>query len=277
MRARLATQAARPDAANEDFAAVSPSAAVLLDGAGIPRGLESGCVHGVAWFARTLGTTLLAETADPAGRPLADCLARAIDRVRLLHEGACDLAHPGSPTATVVALRVLADQLEYLVLADSSLVLTSTSGTTEVVTDRRLDDVLQGTREAIDRIPLSDPGYPAAFSEHILAVRHLRNSPGGFWVASPDPAVAGHALTGTRPLACLRSALLLSDGASRPADLFGLASFADLTAVAAGDDGPAELIRQVRAAEATDPDGRRWKRSKARDDATVVYCDQLAG
>jgi hypothetical protein len=274
MRARLATAPARPGAANEDFAAVSPSAAVLLDGAGIPRGLESGCVHGVAWFARTLGALLLAEAGDPAARPLADCLARAIGGVRLLHEGACDLAHPGSPTATVIAIRIAAGQLEYLVLADSSLILTGTAGDTEVITDRRLDEVLRGTRDAIDRIPLTDPGYADAFREHILAVRHLRNSPGGFWVASPDPAVAEHALTGLRPLAGLDSALLLSDGASRPADLFGLAAFADLVAVAA-QAGPAELIRQVRAAEATDLDGRRWKRSKARDDATAVYCDQL--
>jgi hypothetical protein len=37
------------------------------------------------------------------------------------------------------------------------------------------------------------------------------------------------------------------------------------------------LIRQVRAAEAADPRGRRWQRSKATDDATVVYCDQLGG
>ncbi len=273
VRALLATAPARTGAANEDFAAVTPSAAVLLDGAGIPRGLESGCVHGVAWFARTLGGMLLGEVGDPAARPLPDCLARAIERVRLLHEGNCDLAHPGSPTATVIAVRISADDLEFLVLADSSLVLTGTDGGTEVITDRRLDEVLQGTRDTIDRVPLSDPGYAAAFREHILAVRHLRNSPGGFWVASPDPAVAGHALTGARPLRGLGSALLLSDGASRPADLFGLASFADLVAAASTD--PAEVIGQVRAAEATDPDGARWKRSKVCDDATVVYCDQL--
>ena len=46
------------------------------------------------------------------------------------------------------------------------------------------------------------------------------------------------------------------------------------------DQGPAGLIRQVRAAEASDPDGARWPRSKARDDATALYWAQagpLAG
>src|SRR6266581_4894558 len=40
------------------------------------------------------------------------------------------------------------------------------------------------------------------------------------------------------------------------------------------DHGPAELVRQVRAAEASDPDGRRWPRGKSRDDATIVYWPQ---
>ena len=82
MRVQLATVAAGSGAQNEDFAAATPAAAVLLDGAGIPQGLESGCVHGVAWFARTLGTVLLAHIADPASGQLADCLHDAIERVR---------------------------------------------------------------------------------------------------------------------------------------------------------------------------------------------------
>jgi hypothetical protein len=273
MRVVLATAPARPDMENEDFAAVTSSAAVLLDGAGIPAGLESGCVHGVAWFARTLGTALLAEMSGPAASSLTGCLRDAIRRVRLLHEGGCDLSHPGSPTATVVAIRPRAGQLEHLVLADSSLVLTGTDGGTRVVTDRRLDEVCGPLRAALDRVPMSDVRRAAAFRDHIQAVSRLRNTPGGFWVASADPAVAEQALTGRSPLRGLASALLLSDGASRLADLFGLVSFA-LAALAARD-GPAELIRQVRTAEAADPAGERWKRSKALDDATAVYCDQL--
>ena len=265
---------ARPGGVNEDFAAVSPSAAVLLDGAGTPRGVETGCVHGVAWFARMLGTVLLAEIEDPAARPLADCLAAAISRVRPMHEGACDLAHPGSPTATVLAIRVAAGQLYYLALADSSIVLTGADGGSEVITDRRLDEVLSSTRATVRNISLSDPGYPEAFRQHILEVQRVRNRPGGFWVASPDPAAARNAVTGSRPLAGLRSVLLLSDGASRPADLFGLETFAGL-AERAWVHGPGDLVRLVREAEASDPDGRRWRRSKAHDDVTAVYCDEL--
>jgi hypothetical protein len=273
MRARMATAPAWPDADNEDFAAIAPSAAVLLDGAGIPAGIESGCVHGVAWFARRLGTALLARLCEPSGGPLAACLRAAIAEVRSLHGGACDLEHPVTPTATVVAIRVRGDTLEHLVLADSSLVLTQADGA-QVVTDRRLDGALRGSRSALDRMPLRDPAYAAAFRDHMRAVQRVRNTPGGFWVAAADPAVAEHALTGSCPLSGLESALLVSDGASRLTDLFGLVSWAGLTAIVRRD-GPAELIRQVRAAECADPDGSRWPRSKATDDITVVYCDQL--
>ncbi|WP_025620155.1 hypothetical protein [Salinispora cortesiana] len=35
--------------------------------------------------------------------------------------------------------------------------------------------------------------------------------------------------------------------------------------------GATELIRQVRAAEQSDPDGTRWPRNKRSDDATAVF------
>lgn len=274
MRAQLATAPGTAGAENEDFAAASATAAVLLDGATTPPGHEIGCVHGVAWFARTLGALLLAACDDPASGSLTECLRGSISQVRSLHGSSCDLTHPGTPTATVVAIRVRTGTLEYLVLADSSLVLTTDAGDTEVISDRRLSEVLADSRAALARVPPDHPGRPAAFRAHAATVRRLRNAPGGFWVASPDPAVAEHALTGFRPLASLRSALLLSDGVTRLTEDYGLATLAELMQ-AARLEGPARLIRWVRAAEESDPDGTRWKRRKLSDDATAVYCDDL--
>jgi NAD(P)-dependent dehydrogenase (short-subunit alcohol dehydrogenase family) len=37
------------------------------------------------------------------------------------------------------------------------------------------------------------------------------------------------------------------------------------------EGGPEELLRRVRAAEAVDPEGRQWPRTKRSDDATAVY------
>ena len=66
MRLTMATDPGSPGWPNEDYACIGPGAAVLLDGSTtVPRDADIGCVHGVAWYARTLATTLLAEDLDP--------------------------------------------------------------------------------------------------------------------------------------------------------------------------------------------------------------------
>jgi hypothetical protein len=120
MQVTLATDPGTPGWPNEDFAAVAPGAAVLLDGCTtVPRTRDTGCRHGVAWYARTLGSALLgAITADPAP-PLADALAAAIAAVRASHEATCDLANPATPAATVTAVRVTPGGADLLALSDS--------------------------------------------------------------------------------------------------------------------------------------------------------------
>ncbi|MGJ5832831.1 protein phosphatase 2C domain-containing protein [Streptomyces ossamyceticus] len=269
MRFALATLPAEPDRENEDFAAAAPGAAVVLDGAGV-GGAETGCTHGVAWFSGTLGALLLrCMTASPS-RPLADCLADSISLVRSLHEDSCDLAYRASPTSTVVAARLGGEVLEYFVLGDSSLLLADRDGRTTVVTDRRLDEVGKRLRGAVDQLPTGSPEHSAALAEYRDALTGLRNRPGGFWIAGPDPRAAEHALTGAVPVDSLASVTLLSDGATRLVDRFELADWPEVLSVL-DSFGPDELIRRVRDAEADDPAGRRWPRGKARDDATALH------
>ncbi|MGW5610168.1 integrase [Streptomyces sp. NPDC003753] len=269
MNVTLGSQPAEPERENEDFAAAAFGAAVLLDGAGV-AGAETGCVHGVAWFSSTLGGLLLSAIAAHPTRPLADCLADSIRDVRSLHEDTCDLAYRASPTSTVVAVRAHAGALEYLVLGDSTLLLAETDGSTAAVTDQRLDDVGKRLRGPVDALPTGSPEHSAALAEYRDALTGLRNRPGGFWIAGPDPQAAEHALTGSVPLDSLASVTLLSDGATRLVDSFQLADWKEALAVL-DSTGPDGLIRLVREAEADDPDGWRWPRGKARDDATALH------
>ncbi|MEU1517215.1 integrase [Streptomyces sp. NPDC005811] len=269
MNVALGSQPADPGRGNEDFAAAAPGAAVLLDGAGV-AGAETGCLHGIAWFSATLGGLLLSTiTAHPA-RPLADCLADSIRVVRSLHGDGCDLTYKASPTSTVVAVRANTGGLEYLVLGDSTLLLADKDGKTTAVTDQRLDEVGKRLRGPVDQLPTGSPEHAVALAKYRDALTGLRNRTGGFWIAGPDPQAAGHALTGVAPLDSLMSVTLLSDGATRLVDSFGLATWEGVLAVL-GSSGPDELIDRVREAEASDPDGRRWPRGKAQDDATVVH------
>ncbi|MFJ8947990.1 integrase [Streptomyces sp. NPDC102395] len=269
MRVALDSLPGEPGRDNEDFAAAAPGAAVLLDGAGV-AGAETGCAHGVAWFSATLGGLLMSTiTAHPA-RPLAECLADAIRAVRSLHEDTCDLTFRASPTSTVIAVRLDAGALEYLVLGDSSLLLAERDGAPSVVTDRRLDDVGKRLRGPVDVLPTGSPEHSAALAEYRSALTGLRNQPGGFWIAGPQPRAAEHALTGAVPLESLTSVTLLSDGATRLVDRFQLATWQQTLDVLTSS-GPRELLRRVREVEAGDPEGRRWPRGKSRDDATVLH------
>ncbi|MFI9420094.1 FtsK/SpoIIIE domain-containing protein [Streptomyces werraensis] len=214
MNVALGTLPAEPDQQNEDFAAAAPGAAVLLDGAGV-AGAETGCVHGIAWFSSTLGGLLLGNIAQDPARPLTGCLADALRGVRSLHEDTCDLTYRASPTSTVVAVRVGGGALEYLVLGDSTLLLAGQDGKTTAVTDDRLDQVGKQLRAPVDRLPTGTPEHAAALAQYRDDLTGLRNRPGGFWIAGPEPRAAEHALTGTVPLETLASVTLLSDGATR--------------------------------------------------------------
>jgi hypothetical protein len=229
MRVMLATSPGTPGWPNEDYAAVSPGAAVLLDGATTsPPGGDTGCAHGVAWFARTLGTTLLAAITAVPHRTLADALATAISDVRALHQHTCDLAHPSTPAATVTAVRADPGGISYLALADSTI----------------------AARYRDHRPPL------------IITDTHP--------AARATPKAAHRATTGLLPRHDLDGIALLSDGAARITDHYQLMDWPDVLALASGH-GPGELLRQLRAAEQADPDGARWPRRKASDDATIIY------
>jgi hypothetical protein len=268
MHAAIATQPGSPDAPNEDWAGIAaPGLAVVLDGLSAPDGTGTGCRHGTPWYVNQLGPRLLALASDPA-RSLADALADAIRQVASLHPG-CDLTHPGTPSATMVLLRAHDEGADYLTLGDATLLLDTTDGL-KVVSDARVNQLAGKEREAANRVPTGSALKLRRRAQLTRALRRTRNRPGGYWVAAADPQAASQALTGTLPSKSLHRAVLLSDGASRLVDPFGLATWEELLALL-DENGPDELLRQVRAAEGVDPEGRQWPRTKRTDDATAVY------
>ncbi|MGP4027597.1 hypothetical protein [Actinomadura sp. 3N407] len=245
VRVSWATEQGNPERGNEDFVAAADGAVVVLDGCGLPLGTDLGCEHGTAWYSRSLGTRLLARMLDglgprsgppvgppegvhrPGERPLVARLAGAIADVAASHREGCDLRAPTTPAATVLALRVRGEWVDYLVLADSTLLLDGRRGV-----------------EAIT---------------------------GGPYFAAADPAMAEAAITGTVPVGELDRAALLTDGATRLADMFGVTDWDGLAGLAV-DPGPAGLIERTREFERTDPRAVRWPRGKVHDDATAAVC-----
>jgi hypothetical protein len=264
MRVAMATEAAGVRNPNEDFTGAVPRAAVVVDGAGI-SGAESICRHGAAWHAYRLGGELLALLALEPGRSLRAVLSAAIERVAGAHRGTCDLADPSSPSAAVAVLRLSPGRADYLLLGDAVLVLDKASGPL-VVTDLREVTLSRPYRDALSTAAPDTTEYEHVRSAFIDMLRANRNQPGGFWVAKEDPRAADEAVTGSCAVSELRSAVLLSNGASRIVDRFHLADWPDvLTLLNSG--GPATVIRRVREEEN--------RRQVAADDATITHCVEL--
>ena len=166
--------------------------------------------------------------------------------------------------------RVHDGRLEHLVLSDSVLVLDHVDQGPTIVTDRRLAEAIAQLDEPDDRPAVGSDAHTGRLRSRVERLAEYRNQPGGFWVASTKPEAAHEALIGSTPLAGLDAVALLSDGASRLADRFDLMTWPDLLGVLR-KDGPGELIARTREAEASDPEGVRWPRGKASDDASAVY------
>ncbi|WP_200210742.1 hypothetical protein [Micromonospora coerulea] len=271
MRVRSASAPAPGRPENEDVVFRFGSLVGLLDGATVPEGFDTGCVHGPGWYVRHLAARIgLAVAVRPAAT-LMSSLAAAILAVRADHGGDCDPDHPGTPSSTVCLLREGGDQVDYLVLCDSPLVL-DTGGSVSVVSDERLDTALAELRGTAAELP-GDVDPVTRFRRAVLAQRERMNRTHGYWVAAADPDAAYHAVTGTLPVrgpGALRRAALLSDGASCAVEQFGLFDWAGLLDVTAAE-GPEGLIGRVRAAERDHPD--RLRRHKRTDDASVVFCE----
>jgi len=265
----MATEPAKRGQPNEDYAGATTDTLVVVDGAGTPAGSDSGCIHGVAWFARQLGSTVL-HRASASEVNLRDALADAIDHVASLHRGTCDLSHAGTPSGTVTAARISDSRVEYLVLADSPLAIRRCDSRIQVVTDDREAQIGRRYRQAMDGTAAGTPEHATALREYVETMRSHRNEPGGFWVASSDPQAAYEAISDNIEAHKVRDLALLSDGASRRVDRFKLDTW-NATLDLLKDDGPEVLIASVREAEASDARGHRWPRGKATDDATVLY------
>ncbi|MGD3105718.1 hypothetical protein [Streptomyces sp. YGL11-2] len=278
MRIELATEPGDPQRPNEDYASVALPASgqggvlILLDGVTPPEG-DYGCVHSVPWFTARLGGAMLELSVSHRDMTLTEVLAAAISRTAENHRDTCDLSHPRTPQATVVAARWSDRTVDHLVLSDSVLLLEKADGSVHPVQDTRLGELPPAVREqraAVRALPRGSAERAAAAGAYVRAVEALRNAEGGFFTAAADPAVAARAVTGSTPRARLRSLTALSDGASRWVEVFREGSWADCVALVA-TSGPQALIDRVRAAEAADPEGAAHPRGKARDDAAVVH------
>ncbi|MFI6819787.1 protein phosphatase 2C domain-containing protein [Micromonospora sp. NPDC050187] len=269
MRILAASEPSRADKLNEDWFSASPNLVVVLDGA--TARTDTGCVHGVSWYAAQLGAAVSAYASD-VSTTLPTALASAIKAVAEKHPD-CDLTSPGTPSAAVAVLRLTSSHLEYLVLGDVGIVLASDSHLS-VIIDDRVDKTAQAERREADEHPIGSAEKAEALIRMKYAELAARNTDGGFWVSAADPAVARHAIIAAVPIETVTRSILLTDGAARLVRMFNCVSWREMLDLLE-NQGPSEALRRVRQLEESDPVATRWPRNKKSDDATLVYVANL--
>ncbi len=232
MQVWTASVAAPDQLENEDHVFQYGQLVGVLDGATVPEGFDTGCVHGPAWYVRQLAARIGLAAAERPAAALMGNLAAAILAVRADHEGRCDLDHPGTPSATVCLLRPSGDQVDYLVLCDSPLVV-DLGDQVRVISDDRLKTAVTEVRQTAHTPPVTAGGADPAtrFQRSVMLQRQQMNQTHGYWVAAANPDAAFHAVTGTLPLigpGRVRRAALLTDGASGAVEEFSLFGWPEL-------------------------------------------------
>jgi hypothetical protein len=251
---------------SEDLAGTAGRLAWVLDGASSVFPERDRVTAEDASDSRWLVEQIAKHLEGLAGEevPLTAQVAQAIERTAGDARRDCRRKIPEvPPSAALGVVRQVGRSTEYLLLADISIVLRRTGGCIEK-TDHRVDLVNEPARVAMGAA-LEVPG--ATFA---TAIQHTRtylaearrtgmNKPDGYWVASVDRTATEHAQVGA--VDDVEEVLLASDGFMRAVHLFGLCTLDDLFSTPLP-----EIAAAVRAAEAADPDTRKYPRWSVRDD-----------
>jgi hypothetical protein len=269
---------------NEDHIGMVGNAVWVLDGAGTSPTASSCCDKDARWYVERLDAALIGQLRDDKNADLQLTLGHAIEQVQNEHAAECPDATAGrGPSSTVAIARRRGLSIDLLVLGDSTILLDH--GThVSALRDTRLASISPTLRHQIMAAIAAGHGYGDAEhdrrrAELVHAERLSRNRAGGYWIAADQPAAADHALTAAHQIGTtppnIRRLLLMTDGAQRATSLLALYDSDQALLAAAAHDGPEACIRRIRAAEAADPTGRRYPRTKRSDDTSLIVWDLI--
>jgi hypothetical protein len=253
----------------------------VLDGATTPATVSSCCDKDAGWYVERLNAALTAQLEDPHVE-LRRALAAAISDVQEQHTVSCPNPTAGrGPSSTVAIARRQGAWLDVLLLGDSTILLDHGDHVT-AVTDTRLASVAHELRREIKTALAKghgyrDPHYERRRARLVEAERLNRNRDGGYWIAADLPHAADHAVTARHLIGpkspSVNTVLLMTDGVQRAASQLSLYDSSERLLAAAANGGPEACIRRIRAAEANDPTGKRYPRTKLSDDASLIVWD----
>lgn len=248
---------------SEDRVFVAPNAVIVLDGASQP---ESFGDQDGGWLAETIGARLRGWLTRMPDADLVDLLYATIRDV------ACEFSlTPGTAPSTTVSIARWNDRtVDVLVLGDTPVVVITVDGRVIHVRDNRLSTVAAAERRAFRECRGTfGQDRPGEWDALVKAQRRVRNQPGGYWIAEASPDAANNAICARFEAAETAAVLVMTDGVANGVDRYrtppGWAEAAYLAS-----SNPNGLVSLVHDAEATDPNGERWPRSKQYDDKAIA-------
>lgn len=248
----------------EDRIFRTDTAVILLDGASQPdrSSLDGG------WYAETLGRTLRDHLVTRPDEDLTTLLAAGISAVAREFQ----LRAGASPSATVSVVRWDERTVDVAVLGDSPVIARTRTGEVLLVRDDRLRHVARPQRRRLAAADGFLSAHPEQWRALVDAELAARNQPGGYWIAEADPNAATQARRQQWDRGAVTAMLVMSDGVSAGVDRYGVPPDWP-TAFAIAEDDVGRLVDLVHDAEASDPEGKRWSRSKRHDDKSLAFID----
>jgi hypothetical protein len=263
-----------PAKPNDDAWGQTNTAAVVFDGA---TNLGEPLLPGdsdAAWLARFGARRLMAHChdCDDAAEALKRALADAEKSFAGLRRRAPKENYE-HPYASMMFVRAADGHVDALWFGDCGAFVKRPNEKVEIVGEAFDKRAAEARRVAM--LAKAKGLAPAAginrpeFMSALRAARNTVNTEKGSWLFGPHPQAAGHA-RGARIGAPPGSLVLLaSDGFLALASDYGLYD-ADSLVDAAEKQGLESLGAELRAIEASDPDGMKYPRFKTSDDATAV-------
>jgi serine/threonine protein phosphatase PrpC len=221
-------------------------------------------------YVARLSSAIALEAGLNPYRPLKDILCDAIQGLSRYSND----YNSYQPHSTIVIIKINNSQLEYLVLGDSYLVISS-QGTEEIIRDERLKTVAAEERNALYEIISSGVGYNAkevldARDTLIKKEQCFLNKPNGYFMASNIPEAAQKAIAGSIPIEKGMKLLLATDGLIRGLKTYKIKTSWNDFLTSIQDNGIACMIKKIRAIESSDQFGLIYKRSSFSDDAAGI-------
>jgi serine/threonine protein phosphatase PrpC len=267
-----------PAKANEDSFAVAGKAAAVFDGAtGLGERLMPG-PSDAAWIAQ-FGARRFRAYAEAGAKDaqgdirdwLRGAAADAEKSYKALRRRA-PVENYEIAYASAVMAAIEYDGLHVLWFGDCAALLRDESGAFTLLGDIMTKRDSERARvEMLSQSTGRGPAAPGVRDEFLPALRHARNrvNTADEWLFAPDIRCADHAKHARVTVTPGSQLLLASDGFLALASDYD--AYAPETLLAAcAERGLAALAEELRAIEASDPDGVRFPRFKRSDDATAL-------